>query len=67
MILKCNCDETPVLELWGSVEYSFIAINPRSALTRIGCTFLDSIYGLNRAVWKIIRIRKEPKIKSPKK
>ena len=33
----------------GAVE--FIAIAPRSTLTRIGCTWLGPIYGSNRTFW----------------
>ena len=46
-------DDASVLVIY-SVEYPFIAINPRSNLTACGCTCLDSIYRSNRSVWKWI-------------
>ena len=38
--------------LW-IVQLSFIAITPRSTMTRSGSTCLDPIYESNRFVWKI--------------
>ena len=34
----------------GKLEYSFIAINPRSTLTQSGNTYLGPIYGSNRNI-----------------
>ena len=42
--------EVPAL---GSLEYSFIAITPRSTLTQSGSTCWGFIYGSNSSVWKL--------------
>ena len=45
---KSSDSVTPDLRLWGNVQYFFIAVTPRSTLTRIDRTCLDPIYGSNR-------------------
>ena len=35
----------------GNVEYTFIAITPRSTLTRNGCTYYGHIYRSNWTIW----------------
>ena len=45
--------KVPVLEIWGSVQYHFITITPRSTLTQRGNTCYDLIYGSNESVISI--------------
>ena len=48
---KQSDDEAPViLEVWGGGKYPFIAITPRSTLTRRGSIVQGPLFGSNRTV-----------------
>ena len=42
--------EVLILEFWGSMEYPFISITPRSTFSQSSSTCKDQIYGLDRSV-----------------